>query len=348
MSYVRGLERTLSFLSPLPTCIDFNMELSRLRRRLLSIAAVMALVYSSGAMAANCAFTYSDRHNTPVTLNFGASVDASSLTTPRDAPIGTVIFEQSLQAAEHIFSCTAATRYGFAMASSLGVPSGSDYPLGKTGLSFRIKTPNPNITIMPPPFNLGAGTYTTNGGIYTLEIFKSAELSSQSKIAAGHLGNLQTSDLMFIKFNLANPITLNTASCQSPSVSVQMGDDYRLEEFDNAGATPRVIKFNLRLQQCQSGIKKVTYQLKATTPVIDSKKGIVALNTGSTAKGIGLQLMSEAGIPIALDTAYPFSAFNTTSTDFSIPLSAAYYRLPDSRLEAGTANTEVTFIMSYL
>lgn len=320
---------------------------NRRLRPLLSIAAAMALVYSSATMAANCAFTYSDKHNTSVTLNFATSVNAS-LTIPQDAPIGTVIFEQSLHAAEHIFTCTSATRYGFSMNPALGAPSDSTYPLGKTGLSFRIKTPNPNIPIMPPPFNIGSGTYTTNGGTYGIEIFKSAELSLQSEIAAGFLGNLQTSDLVFVKFNLANPITLNTASCQTPAVSVQMGDDYRLVEFDKSGATPRVIQFNLALNQCQRGIKKVTYQLKATTKVLNAQKGIVALNANSTAKGIGLQLMNEAGNPIALDTTYPFSAFNTTDTDFTIPLSAAYYRLADSTLEAGTANTEVTFIVNYL
>jgi len=59
-------------------------------------------------------------------------------------------------------------------------------------------------------------------------------------------------------------------------------------------------------------------------------------------------LKNEAGEPIALNTPYPFSGFNSTGTDFKIPLSAAYIRLADSRLEAGTANTEVTFIMTYL
>ncbi|RON02006.1 hypothetical protein BK659_23780 [Pseudomonas brassicacearum] len=127
-----------------------------------------------------------------------------------------------------------------------------------------------------------------------------------------------------------------------------MGDDYRLDEFSKSGDTPRKIKFNIALNQCQRGIKKVTYQLKATTQVIDSKKGIVALNAESTAKGIGLQLMNDAGQPIALDTVYPFNGFNTTGTDFKIPLSAAYYRLAEGTLQAGTANTAVTFIMSYL
>ncbi|CAM3861078.1 fimbrial protein [Pseudomonas wadenswilerensis] len=256
-------------------------------------------------MAANCTFTFSDKHNKETTVNFGAGLTADSLTIPQDAPIGTIVYQQSLNSAEHVFTCAAATRYGFAMNPALGIPVDSTYPLGKSGLSFRVGTPNPNISYMPPPFNVGAGTYTTNGGNYTLEVFKSGDLSATNEIPAGFLGNLQVTDLVFIKFNTA-------------------------------------------LNQCQRGIKKVTYQLKATTRVIDAKNGVVALNGESTAKGIGLQLMNDSGQPIALDTSYPFNGFDPLGTDFKIPLAAAYYRLAEDHLEAGSANTAVTFIMSYL
>jgi len=85
-----------------------------------------------------------------------------------------------------------------------------------------------------------------------------------------------------------------------------------------------------------------------TTPIIDSQKGVAALNAGSTAKGIGLQLKNETGYPIAISTTYKFSGFKSSNTEFEILLSAAYIRLANSRLEAGSANTEVTFIMNYL
>ena len=110
-----------------------------------------------------------------------------------------------------------------------------------------------------------------------------------------------------MNLSLMNPIIVNVASCQTPSASVQMGTDYRLDEFSKAGDTPRIIKFDIGLNQCQSGIKKVTYSLKAISQIIDPQKSIVALNANSTAKGIGLKLMNKAGQPIALDTTYPFN-----------------------------------------
>jgi type 1 fimbria pilin len=318
-------------------------------RTVLNIACVMAFAYGPGAMAANCAWW--NESYTSSTLNFGASLTADSLAIPQDAPIGTVIYEDSLQQKQLLYKCASSYLYGMVMTPALGVPSGNTYPLGKTGLSFRIKSPNTYLPEVPPPAtypptSVGSASFIS-GGTYTLQIFKSAELSSNSVIAAGELGQFKGGELRFITFNLANPINLNTASCQTPAVSVQMGDDYQLYEFDKSD-TPRVIKFNIALNQCQRGIQKVTYQLKANTPVIDSQKGVIALNAGSSAKGIGLQLMNEAGQPIALDTTYGFSGFKPSGTDFKIPLSAAYIRLADSTLEAGTANTEVTFIMNYL
>ncbi|MET3051089.1 hypothetical protein ABXV19_04610 [Pseudomonas alkylphenolica] len=129
-----------------------------------------------------------------------------------------------------------------------------------------------------------AGTgYHVGAGGYRLEIVKTGELTSQVKVDAGYLGSLKSDDLILKKLNLTNPIVLNAASCQTPSVPVAMGDDYELHEFRDAGAKSRTVRFDIALNQCQTGINKVTYSLKATTPVIDRAKGIVALNSGSSA-----------------------------------------------------------------
>ncbi|WP_244142268.1 fimbrial protein [Pseudomonas gozinkensis] len=312
----------------------------------LKIACVMAFAYGPGAMAANCSY-WSGK---AVTLNFGARLTADSLAIPQDAPIGTVIYEETLQLEGVWYKCESWHLYGFYMTPALGVPSGNTYPLGKTGLSFRVKRSVSLGDLSPPisrPSSLG-DLWSTGSGAHTLQIFKSAELSLQSRVDAGELGQFKAGELLLVTYNLVNPINLNTASCQTPAVSVQMGVDYQLNEFEKSGYTPRMIKYNIALKECQRGIQKVTYQLKANTPVIDQQKGIVSLSSGSSAKGIGLQLMNEAGEPIALDTPYPFSGFNPTGTDFKIPLSASYIRLADSELEAGTADTDVTFIMNYL
>lgn len=325
------------------------MKHLKLQSFLFPLVSTMMLACASQAMAGSCTVVDS----TTETLNFGASLVNTSLTIPADTPNGTVVYQDTLQGSAHIWECAQASQYGVLLDSRLGNVSGkvTTFPLGKSGLSYRIwigaldRYESSLSTINATP---AGANYGFNAGSIRLEIVKSGELASQVKVDAGALGALQDDDLVLIRFNLSNPIVLNAASCQTPSVPVAMGDDYQLHEFREAGATPRKVRFNIGLNQCRTGIKKVTYSLKANTPVIDATKGIITLNDSSTAKGIGLQLLNDAGQPIALDTTYPFDAFTATGTDFKIPLSASYYRLTTEELKAGSANTEVTFIVNYL
>ncbi|EJM56734.1 P pilus assembly protein, pilin FimA [Pseudomonas sp. GM49] len=322
------------------------MKRLKLQRPLLSFVAATFLACTSDAMAGSCKAIDS----TTETLNFGASLANGSLTIPADTPDGTVVYQDTVQGAGHSWTCTLASQYGVLLNPKRGSVTGrvTTFPLGKTGLSFRIWIEWLDRYEASLQTISANSAYGFSAGSVRLEIVKTGKLASQVRIDAGALGSLQDDDLILKKFNLTNPIVLNAASCQTPSVPVAMGDDYHLLDFRETGATPRTVRFNIGLNQCQTGIKKVTYSLKANTPVIDSANGIVALNDSSTAKGIGLQLMNDAGQPMALDTTYPFDAFTTTGTDFKIPLSASYYRLATDELKAGSANTDVTFIVNYL
>ena len=333
----------------MPTRVALFMKHLNLQNPLLTFVAATLLACASDAMAANC--TFNNASSTTQTLNFGANLaNGGGLTIPADTPDGTVVYQDTLQqSSTHLWTCSAIWQYGVAVNPAFGTPSikVNTFPLGKTGLSFRIWVDSLS-RYESSLRSQDLGTYTILLGAVRLEIVKSGPLAAQITIPAGNLGNLQAGELILNKFNLANALVLNAASCQTPSVPVAMGDDYQLHEFRDVGAKPRTVRFNIALNQCQTGINKVTYSLNATTPVIDAKNGSVALNSTSTATGIGLQLMNDAGQPIAFDTTYPFNAFTTTGTDFKIPLSAAYYRLPTGDLKAGSANTEVTFIVNYL
>lgn len=317
--------------------IGINMTLWK---SLLASAATVLLAYSSSAAAA-CA-----SNSSALTINFGKNL-TQSITTPQDVPNGTVLYsETSAVMPKFDLYCQNAT-LGFNVNPALGsATTGTVFPLGVPGLSFRIYFGG--FYVATPALESGNITFFYPSTSYRLEIIKSGELLSQSPVPAISLGEFRGDNLKVITFNLINPVTVNAASCQTPSVFVAMGDDYQLFEFDNTGDAPRPIKFDLSLNNCQRGIQKVTYQLQANTPVIDAQKGIVSLSGASTAKGIGLQLKNDAGQPIVLNTPYVFSGFNTTGTDFKIPLTAAYIRLADSTLQAGSANSEVTFIVNYL
>ncbi|WP_339531507.1 MULTISPECIES: fimbrial protein [unclassified Pseudomonas] len=307
---------------------------------------IMALsLYSQGAFA-KC--TLNSNSTQTQTVNVGANL-ASALNIPRDTPNGTVIYEETGATNQKFaFVCDSQASIGIKLNPSLGVvPEGSTiFPLGNTGLSFRLRDAARGY--YPSVHPIPSGSWYLLGEPVRFEIIKTGKLSPQPIVLAGYLGQQIADELVAMNLYLTKPIIVNASACQTPAVSVQMGDDYLLDEFGNAGDTSRLIKFNIALNECQSGIKKVTYSLKATSQIIDQQQGVVALNSDSTAKGIGLKLMNESGQPLALGTTYPFTSFNSTSTDFKIPLSAAYYRLPDSKLKAGTANASVTFVVNYL
>lgn len=319
------------------------MYISKIQRSLpflITATATIFFAYPEKTFAATCYFN----QGSEFTANYASAPVA--LTVPRDAPVGTVVYEESITAPSQGFYCPSSSPFIFALNPTLGsVSTGNTFPLGKTGLSIKIKN---SVNGYLNVDRVLKGSYLDVARSYTLEIIKSSDLSSQQKVDAGYLGSHRYGDVDLVKINLVNPIILNSSSCQTPDVSVQMGDDYYLDEFSNSGDAPRAVKFSIGLNQCQSGIQKVTYSLQATSQIIDQQQGVVALNSSSTAKGIGLKLMDETGQPIALGTTYPFNGFSTTGSSFNIPLSAAYYRLAGSELKAGTANASVTFIMSYL
>lgn len=334
---------------PPPLTHTKNLFMQYLKHPLLKLIVVTTLSSSSAAIAKNC---ISNIPQTTETINFGANLASTGLTIGADTPNGTVVYEDHLQTQTHSWKCTATWLQGISLNPNLGTVAGmvNTFPLGKTGLSFHLKYwENGQIGYYESLKSLGPSGSSSGGGANMLQIIKTGELAETVKIDAGYLASLQAGDLILRKFNLINPILLNSASCQTPSILVDMGSDYQLGEFDNIGPTQRKVRFNIALDQCMSGIKRVTYSLKATTPVINAAKGIIALsNNPLNAKDIGLQLMNDAGQPIALDTTYPFNGFNTTSTSFKIPLSAAYYRLGSGELKAGNGNTSVTFIVNYL
>lgn len=204
----------------------------RLRALLRTVAAVI-FVYSANTLAASCSFT----QGRVFTANYAAAPVA--LTVPRDAPAGTVVYEESITAPSQGFNCPGTSPFVFTLNPTFGsVTTGNTFPLGKTGLSLKIKnTVNGYLTAD----RFLSGSFVDVARQYTLEIIKSGELSSKNEVPAGNLGAHRYGDLDLVRINLVNPIILNAASCETPDVSVQMGDDYYLHEFSTVGDTSQAV-----------------------------------------------------------------------------------------------------------
>ncbi|MCX5540534.1 fimbrial protein [Paraburkholderia sp. CNPSo 3076] len=151
--------------------------------------------------------------------------------------------------------------------------------------------------------------------------------------------------------NVANIVvsgnaTFVVAACTTPDVAVDLGS-HRSSEFRGPGSYSSATGFNIPLNNCPAGMNSITYQIDATTNLISSAASVVALDGGSTATGIGVQLLDAAGNTFPLATSTAFSAYRgSTGGSYAIPMKARYYQSGAS-VGPGTANTSLTFTMTY-
>lgn len=94
-------------------------------------------------------------------------------------------------------------------------------------------------------------------------------------------------------------------------------------------------------------MSSIKYQIDATTTISNPSQGVVALNSSSTASGIGVRITDSNSLPIQYGNPYTLSSYLSTGGNYTIPLKAAYYRLGTTAIQPGSANTSVTFTMLY-
>lgn len=149
----------------------------------------------------------------------------------------------------------------------------------------------------------------------------------------------------FISF-FVTPTTVTVLACTTPDVVVPLGS-HSSSEMASVGSFTTAVSFNVSLNSCPAGMNSVQYRIDPVTTVVNSAQSVVALNSGSTAAGVGVQLLNSAGT-----AAFPLSSYQifsgyskTTGGSYTIPLKARYYRT--GTITPGTANTSMTFTMSY-
>jgi len=148
----------------------------------------------------------------------------------------------------------------------------------------------------------------------------------------------------YFRFNATGSVKFVPLSCRTPDVTVDMGT-VRATDLKSVGASSTPVGFNVTADQCPTGLSSITYQFKAPDGVLDAAAGVIALSGDSTARGIALRLMNEAGAALNFDTPYTIPVKTGTSS-YQLPLKAAYYRTSQT-IGSGTANAIMTFTMSY-
>lgn len=150
------------------------------------------------------------------------------------------------------------------------------------------------------------------------------------------------------------PVAIVPMTCNTPDVTVPMGN-FVAADFPTVGSlSPRPVGFNVSLLNCPAGVAVSGTQAGIIHSVqyqIDPSNGTVLTNVAklggtSPAGGVGIQLFTSSGAVFPLSTLQSLSAFNgTTGGDYLIPFTARYYRT--GTVTPGPANGTMTLTVKY-
>lgn len=202
------------------------------------------------------------------------------------------------------------------------------------------------------------GSETSSGASYwfgaslTFAFVKTGPITAGTVSMPGTIGQVGMDDrpiaspmLIATLSTTGNP-TFTEVACATPPVNVNLGTQ-STSKFSGAGSTTVAIPFSIKLNSCPAGINTVSYEIDASTTIVNAPNSVVALDGGSTASGVGVQLLNGSGTPMTLGSPVVLTSYNPAGGSFSIPLQARYYQTSASPVTAGSANTSMTFTMTY-
>ncbi|NNA70794.1 fimbrial protein [Pseudomonas gessardii] len=314
------------------------------------------LILSWNATAATCSF-YPGHQQSSVKFTLPLTISL-----PRDAPNGTVLYESppsTLQNVASSFKCTSESSKGVINSVGSTVPDAVTFPIGDTGIAWQwLRTDTDKLLKgFPGSIKQKVGGFGYNGTSHAIRLVKIGNISN-SRIAPGILGRDAIGGTEPLAMEIIGAGTsVIPQSCETPDVQVDMGP-HDISSFPTMGAYSKSVQFNIKANNCPTGMNKVTYSLKTTpgSPVRDVFNGTISLNQSSKAKGLALQILGENEEPVVFDQDYTAGNYSASGGSFTIPLAGRYIRILqtgskggfDPGMVPGTANAELWFIMSYL
>lgn len=141
-------------------------------------------------------------------------------------------------------------------------------------------------------------------------------------------------------------IRLMAQTCTTPDVSVNLRD-VRIPELTGPGTIKGLTPFNLNFNNCPDGLSGINYKFGTTTSILDVANGVVALDAGSDARGVGVVLRSASDAPVLLNTEYSLSDYDNSATrNYTVPLQAGIYQT-ESEVHSGSVKGSFTFTLIY-
>lgn len=157
----------------------------------------------------------------------------------------------------------------------------------------------------------------------------------------------------FATINITGSPKVKIPSCETPDLTVNLGKHAKAD-FGGIGSTSSETPFNFAINNCSPDMTAVKFTFKPAAGITLVNSGTAAqhlsLKSGSTASGVGVQVLYQDGTLIPFNTASDItlsSGYNaSTGGSFTVPMKARYIQTA-SAVSAGTANSAVEFTMTY-
>ena len=366
----------------------FNLTIKRrsYANVLILMASLLLMVSTQSAHAVTCS-------GGPYTISVNLP---SSVSVPRDAPVGSLLTPWSSTAATtNYWTCSANGEWvgvdahlanafpygssGYTTSGTSGAPSSSTFTVYNTsvpgvGIAIANRIYNSfHDTIWTaagnPPggwmdtvsgwhglgWSASTGTKTL-GAQVSVALIKTGTVSQGGNIpalsvvetGAGNMGswNAPSGTAAQLATFKTTPVQIIALACTTPDVVVPLGS-HSPNEMASIGATTQPVSFKIALNSCPGGMNAIQYRIDPATTVVNSAQSVVALNSGSSASGVAVQLLNSAGTAaFPLSSYQVFSGYSkSTGGSYTIPFMARYYRT--GAISPGTANTSMTFTMQY-
>lgn len=313
-------------------------------------AALMLLVLTLAPLSAFAACTLSG--NTELV---SMTVSPATVTIDPNAAVGTVLATSSLANPSPNSSqvtCGNTTTIGVINASGNGQPSGGStiYPTSVAGVGYRLLHPDSSYYLPPWGFDtIDSGTFTLSVGT-VLQLVKTGPISGGSTLSSGTLGYWQFGG-RFSNFNaetfaLANNVKFVQPTCTVNTTSIAVTLPTVSNTALNAtGQTAGSTAFNVGLSCTAAAAgQNIAIEFDPSVASSGNPTGVLSLNSKSTAKNLGVQLIDSNFQPLTLGT--PLAAGTTPSGNYNLTYYARYYAL-STGVTAGSVSASATFTISY-
>lgn len=200
----------------------------------------------------------------------------------------------------------------------------------------------------------GAISWLTNIKMqyYIIGPVETGTVSFPSNINVEAWANTTASTVGGGRYNILNwsgTADVTAAACETPDIKVNIGTIDR--GIFIRSATSPTKSFDFKINNCGTGIATVSYLFKPAPGVNIVGTGnnqYLTLDSSSTAKGLGIQVLYENGNNVPFNTKTALTGYNTAGGSYTIPMKARYIRTRDvGDVEVGTASSTAEFEMWY-